>query len=76
MAANLACCHACQMIGSEADATAHRIATGYEIEVLDAETSAGVRAEWDNGTAERVTAYRTLARFMGRSLHPDPPGRT
>ncbi|HZV74630.1 MAG TPA: hypothetical protein VFF79_13005 [Conexibacter sp.] len=60
----LGCCHTCRMIGSEPEAAAHRIATGHDIDVLDAETSAAVRAEWAQSSARRAVSFAAYARRL------------
>lgn len=39
-------CHRCEYIGSEAEARAHHIVSGHEIEELDEATTDGILAEW------------------------------
>lgn len=47
-------CHHCQMIGSKAEAKAHFIVTGHEVEPLRRETSDAIWEEWERTGDPRV----------------------
>lgn len=46
-------CHACQYIGSRAEAEAHRIARGHDVEELDGQTTDEIFAEWHQASDPR-----------------------
>jgi hypothetical protein len=49
-------CHPCQMIGTEAEATAHRIARGHEVAELPQDVSDALYESRNNDQAQRVGA--------------------
>lgn len=62
-AGDLWVCHGCQMIGGYAEAKAHEIARGHDIERLDDETAEAVRVERDRQSAEFIVGLRQVARL-------------
>lgn len=63
MAERLWVCHGCEMIGTKAEATAHRIARGHEVEELSQEVSDGVRAQQHDERMKRLVGSMMVGRM-------------